>query len=245
MTAPPSPGALALPAADEVHVWTCFVSALAGQRLSLGGLLTREETEKTGRFVRADDATRHVVAHGVLRRLLAGYLGVEPAAVALTAGPFGKPALAGAAGSTGLAFNLAHSGDVVAYAVARAPAVGIDVEADRPEIDVTALAATCFSPVERARLAAMAEEERRDAFFRGWTRKEAYLKARGVGLGYPLDQFTVTLDRADRPALEWVADDASAPRRWAMADFSPAPGYAGAVVIEGRIAHLVRRAWPA
>jgi 4'-phosphopantetheinyl transferase len=218
----------------NVHVWTAWVSEAPAELDQLDSLLSPAEKSARDRLARPVDRRRYVVAHGLLRQLLGRYLARDPAALEFTAGEFGKPELATTTHAAPVSFNLAHSGDAVVLAFAAGGRVGADVEAVRPELKVMELAASHFSPAEIAALAGLSETERTEAFFRCWTRKEAYLKARGEGLNFPLRNFTVSVAPGDSRGLLWVADDPGAPGRWAMYDLTPAVGYRGAVVVEGR-----------
>lgn len=161
----------------EIHVWwTLDVRALA----PLGGHLVAGERERASRFLQLVDRERFVARRGLLRSVLARYLGVGPGAVRLSYGPYGKPALDTA--TAGLEFNLAHSGDAALLAVTRGKPVGIDIEWVRHDIDAAALATRVCTPRERAVLGALPPHRRRDAFFTFWVHKEAIAKADGRGL---------------------------------------------------------------
>jgi 4'-phosphopantetheinyl transferase len=232
-----------MPEHDEVHVWTAFVSEASAFIPAFELTLSGEEAKRAARFLRPEDRSRYVAARGILRQMLGRYLAEAPARLGLVAGPFGKPALASRAGQPLLEFNLAHTGDVIVFAVTIGRRVGVDTEAVRSDLDALALARSQFSEAEARVLEALPPAERTDAFFRCWTRKEAYVKARGEGLGFSLKQFSVSFGRDEPPGLQWVADDPSASGRWSVFDFPPAPGYAGAVVVEGRPARLAVRQW--
>ena len=235
---------LRLPENNEAHVWTAWIPASRASVSALAGLLSADEQVRAARFIRSEDRDSYVVAHGILRRLLGGYLAAPPAGLSFFTRDFGKPALVPVAGRPSLAFNLAHSGDAILVAVTAGCEVGVDVEQIRPDLDMTALAQTHFSAPEVAALKAMPPEERTAGFFRCWTRKEAYLKARGDGLGFPLDKFSVAFGRETEPEILWASDDPMARDRWSVHDLSVGPGYAGAVVCAGRAIRLVARPAP-
>jgi 4'-phosphopantetheinyl transferase len=193
--------------------------------------------------LRPDDRSRYIAAHGILRQLLGRYLSIAPAELAFGQNAFGKPLLTAGTGRTAVSFNLAHSGDLILYAFASDYRVGIDVEAINTDLDVTELAQSQFSLHEIQTLQAMMPSERTSAFFRCWTRKEAYLKARGEGLVFPLGQFSVSFAADVPPGIRWAADDPTVAARWSMFDLTPAPGYAGAIVVEHPSIHLVSRPW--
>ena len=233
-----------MPGQDEVHVWTVLVPDIMPYLPELEQVLSSGETQRAARFVRPVDRCRYIAAHGILRQLLGGYLGLAPAGLEFVANDFGKPSLAPGAGRTPLSFNLTHSGDVILYVFGDGRHVGVDVEAIRTDLNIMELAQGQFSPQEIATLQATNPSDQTGAFFRCWTRKEAYLKARGEGLGFPLKQFAVSFGNDEPTALLWAADDSSASERWSVFDLVPAPGYAAAVVSEGRPGRVVGQCWP-
>jgi len=239
----PASNWLSRPEVGEVHVWSASVSAATARLPALRGLLSEPEAAQAGRFHREEDRRRYVVAHGILRELLGRYGPWPPRELTFVHSPFGKPALDAARWHPPLAFNLAHSGDVVLYAVATAGRVGVDVEYRRPNIEVMEIARSHFSTREIEVLDSLPEGERHAAFFRCWTRKEAYLKARGEGLGFPLADFTVSFRSADPPQVEWAADDTAVIDRWSMFDLGLTAGCAGAVVVDQKPVRLVVRPW--
>lgn len=190
-------------------------------------VLSPAELARAERFVSPHDHRRFVHAHAAVRRLLGEVLGRAPASLRFVEGPRGKPALAPA---SGVAFNLSHSGEHALVAIAAdAGEVGVDIEVPRERVDHAALAASVFSPAERAELAALPDGERRAAFFRGWARKEAFIKAIGLGLGRALDSFDVAL--ADgAPALLATRPDAGEAARFRMWPLS-APGDAATALV--------------
>lgn len=232
------------PKDDEVHLWIIRLSQIGPEIAELSDFLNPDEKQKAARFFRNGDQRRFIVAHGVLRQLLGGYLSAAPEALNFTVNDFGKPALVRKPGDHLLSFNLAHSGDVILYGVANGQQVGVDVEAIRDDLRVMELAEGQFSAHELAVLQATPPDERVTAFFRCWTRKEAYLKARGEGLGFPLNQFSVTFGPNEAPAVHWASDDPLVTERWSMFDLVPAPGYAGAVVMGAKRARIVSCHWP-
>jgi 4'-phosphopantetheinyl transferase len=118
----------------------------------------------------------------------------------------------------------------------------VDVEKLRPVGESARIVARYFTPREQAEFLAHAEPERTAAFFRGWTRKEAFLKATGTGIAAGLDSFEVTL-APDLAALVRVGDDPSAADRWTLRDLDAEPGYAAAVAVEGLISGIILRDW--
>jgi 4'-phosphopantetheinyl transferase len=209
----------------------------------LEALLNAEERGRAGRFHFRKDRQRFIVGRGLLRLLLGEYLRVAPAEVRLWYTPLGKPELVGQTSEDAIKFNVAHSDGLVLYAVARGREIGIDVERLRPGVEWCELSARYFAPREVAELTALAPDLQQEAFFAGWTRKEAYLKALGCGMALPLDQFAVSLGPG-RPAELLAADhDPAQLGRWQMHELTPAPGFVGAVVIEGGGAEFSYGRW--
>lgn len=186
------------------------VTPLDVDAAALAGVLTEPERQRAARFVFDGDRRRFIAARARLRQLLGERLGVAPASVELVYGAHGKPALARRQ-ARDLRFNVSHSGDVAVYAFAEGAEIGTDVEAVRELDDADALAARCFSPGEY-------QAYRARGFFYCWTRKEAYLKALGLGLQQDLQG----------------VDTSQPPRGWCMESFAPAPGYVAAYAVEER-----------
>ncbi len=224
---------------DAVHVWHAGLSLPPDQLERLRQALSADERERAARFVFAKDRDRFVAARGILRDILGNYLGQPGGALRFEYGPYGKPALAGE--PRGLRFNVSHSGDLALVAVTRGQEIGIDVEAVRPERADEQLARRFFSPREVAALLALPEAERGAAFFACWTRKEAYIKARGDGLSIPLDAFDVSLAPGEACALLRASGDD--PARWALRALDTGPGYAAALAVEGHGWRLSTRRW--
>jgi 4'-phosphopantetheinyl transferase len=172
-----------------------------------------------------DDFT---LSRGALRLLLSEQVKMPPATIGFEYGPHGKPALPG--GDTSLRFNVSHSGGLLACAIADGCDVGVDVERHRPMDDDESLARRFFSPGECEDLAKADARSRTAAFFDCWTRKEAFVKARGGGLSIPLDSFRVSLTPGAATLLA-CGGDAGDPRAWTIHPFEPAAGYSGAVAI--------------
>lgn len=219
----------------EVHVFAVEVDAPAAAGLL--DELAPDERERAARFHFERDRRRFAATRASLRRLLGGYLGQPAAAVRFAYGPRGKPSLAGEPAS--LRFNVTHSGGLALLAFTTGFELGVDVEPLRPVEDAEAIAERYFSPAEAAVLRGLAEPERSRAFLRGWTLKEAFIKATGDGLSRPLDEFEVPL-LPDEPArLLRLAGDPAAAARWWLQDLAPAEGFAAALAVEERPARVL------
>lgn len=186
-------------------------------------LLNGEERTRAGRFVYPEHRQHFIAGRAGLRLVLGHYLRIPPHRIGLTYNVFGKPRLAGAAEM--LHFNLSHTADMAMLAVSDHYPVGIDVEAIKPlKEDV---AGHFFSRRECAALAPLSGEDYLQAFYRCWTRKEAFVKAHGAGLSLPLDSFDVSVDAASPPRLEALEGDSDAPLNWSLFDLVTPPGFAG------------------
>ncbi len=219
-------------AAADVHVWLAQTRAAAASESQLFATLDAPERERAARFHAVRDRQRFTLAHGLLRSLLARYVGGSAAELSFGFGPYGKPRLLDPESHMNLEFNMSHAGDCVLIAVARSRAVGVDVERWDDAVDYDDVAAFCFSQSERAALAALPPADKAAAFFAGWTRKEAYIKATGCGITQGLDHFDVSLTPGDA-RLECDRREADATERWSMQDLVPGAGYSGAVIAEG------------
>jgi len=216
----------------EAHLWRVRVPATGGIPAGWRELLTPEERARADRKRVPLDARRTLASRACLRLLLGHYLQTDPAEIALTANAAGKPQLAsGAAGTVPLEFNVSHSGDWLVLAFSRGLPLGVDVEEER-ELEFDDLVRSFFSPPERAAWTGLPAAARRRAFFSAWTRKEAYVKALGLGLLKPLDSFAVACGPDDERGLIWCASDDTAPQRWQIVPVAVAPGYACALAVD-------------
>jgi len=232
-------------APDEIHVWRAGLDEPEGKVRRLARLLSDEERERADRFVLDRVRRRFIVGRALLRTILGRYLGPSPDQIRFAYGAHGKPALAPPDDEAGLRFNVSHSDGLALYAIGRGREIGVDVERIRPLPGAERIAERFFSLPERTALQALPASAKLEAFFTCWTRKEAYIKARGDGLGHPLDQFAVTLAPGE-PARLWPAgaDDGHEVSRWSLEALPPAPGYVAAVAARGRGWRVASRRWP-
>ncbi len=223
----------ALPLNDSaVHVWRAPLDCPADRVGILFDTLAPDERAKADRFRFPIDRARFIVARGLLRAILARYLDWEPGEIAFQYNAFGKPSLRDETGGGTLQFNVSHADGIALYAFTLGRAVGVDIESIRPEMAGERIAERFFSPREVATLRALGPELQPDAFFRCWTRKEAYVKARGEGITGALDRFDVSLT-PNEPAAILAVRGKDAARRWFLHHLAPGSGYVGAVAVEG------------
>jgi 4'-phosphopantetheinyl transferase len=229
---------LALPD-NEVHLWRLDLAAIASNEVRWQSMLSDEEKQRASRFHFTVDRQRYVTSRAVLRMLLAAYLGIgpgiEPSEIAFSYSAKEKPLLAPPHADSGVMFNLSHSAEVALLAFTRRRRIGVDVELIRPDIELDRIARRFFSEREQKELSTKKDEDKASAFFRCWTRKEAYIKAVGDGLSLPLAQFDVTLEDADKDKNLLLATrpDASEAGHWLLREVPAGDGYAAALCVEG------------
>ncbi len=216
---------------DLIHVWRVCLDRDAADLHPLECLLSPDELERAHRFHFERHRRRFTAAKSALRMILGKYLKSDPKMVVFNYGPEGKPSLAGE--TLGIRFNVAHSEELALIAVARERELGVDVEYLRSSAWAEQNPEGFFSPREVGVFRALPHHLAQAAFFACWTRKEAYIKARGGGLSIPLDSFDVSLDPEEPAALLQVRNDSQEAGRWGMVELQPASGYAGALVAEG------------
>lgn len=240
---------------DEVQLWLADLDRPPVPLERLAGLLGPEERTRASRFHFDVHRNRFTAGRGLLRILLAGMTGLAPDRLAFRYGVKGKPFLDPDAVRAGelpdLRFNLSNSANGVLIAVALgsesggAPGgeIGVDLEALRPLDDAAELVERFFAPSERAAFGRLPPEERLAGFFSGWTRKEAYVKARGDGLSLPTTEFEITLGPREPARLERFVREPREIGRWSFAAFEPARGFLGALAVEGGERELARHTW--
>ena len=189
----------------------------------LHGVLSQEERDRAARFRFEEDSLRSRVAWGLLRLFLGRLLGREPASLGFVQNEYGKPRL-----QDGPSFNLAHSGAWVLIGLASGGRLGVDVEWCGRVRDVESLAQTVFAPDELAEFRSFPQDQRPEAFYRGWARKEAFVKAVGEGLSLPLKGFSVSLAPGFGDALLQVESSKESGIPWQVRSLPELPGAEGA-----------------
>lgn len=232
----PPPDASVSPA--DVDVWRIGLARDAASLATLWATLSEEERGRAERFVFPADRDRFLASHGALREILGRYLRCDPGRIAFRTTEYGKPFLAPDSGS--LRFNLSHSGDQALFAVTRSRQIGVDIERLREDFDVYEIADRFFSPGEVAALRALPQASLREGFFTCWTRKEAYIKARGEGLSMPLDRFDVSVAPGSEARLLAARGDPAAAEGWTLRAIDPGEGYVAALAVEGASRFEVR-----
>jgi 4'-phosphopantetheinyl transferase len=219
----------------DVHVWRAFLDDELARLVSLEATLTEDERARTSSFKFPRDRDRFIVRRGILRSILGRYLRRPASTIEFTYEFAGKPQLRRLADEPPICFSVSHSHGLAMYAFSRNGEVGVDVEATRFGAEVERIAEHFFSATEVAQLRSLPVQKRHEAFLLGWTRKEAYVKAKGTGLGISFDSFEVSLT-PDPPRQMSMCNSEC----WTLFSLRPAEGYAGALVSEGkeRLLHL-------
>ena len=217
---------------DEIHIWRVFLNIAPSWVQSLSNVLSTDERERAERLRFQRDRQDFIVTRALLRILVGRYLRREPDQVQFSYGTYGKPSLAGESDQA-LRFNLSHSQGLALYAITRGRQIGIDVECMRENQDTEAIAQRFFSSQEIAAIESLPEPIKQKAFFACWTRKEAYLKARGDGLSGAMDSFSVSVNPGEPAVFLNVKNDPHENSRWSLIELDPGPRYAGALAVEG------------
>lgn len=218
---------------NKVHVWLAPLDVSTARIERFLQTLSADEVSRAGHFHFERDRYRFIAARGTLRQILGRYLGEHPRKILLGYTSHGKPVLGGGSGYETLRFNLSHSGAFAVYAVADSREVGIDIERINDDVAVEEIAQKFFSPKERWVLEKTRKDMRNKAFFQYWTRKEAFTKALGEGISFPMEQCDVTLINGENLSPVTFASSKWEGCSWYGQDLFPCPNYAAAIVVEG------------
>jgi 4'-phosphopantetheinyl transferase len=235
----------------EIHLWLAFYDGITDERLysAYRELLDAAEKEQGSRFYFARDRRRYMVTRALVRTVLSRYVSVHPREWIFSANAYGRPEIVNEqARDAGLSFNISHTHSLIVLGVTKRRALGVDVENFRAREVSLDIADHFFAPQEVAALSAVPPQQQQYRFFEYWTFKEAYIKARGMGLSLPLDKFNFhypddcTVEIAIDPEL---ADE---PARWQFWQFRPRSEYLVAICAERNGAHssslIVRQVIP-
>jgi 4'-phosphopantetheinyl transferase len=217
---------------NEIHVWCQPLTRTQGEIASFRQLLSPDELDRAARFRFQNNREDYIVSRGTLRSLLGIYLSAAGNNVRFDYSAYGRPSLHSDSPSTSLDFNVSHSGGIVLLAFARGRRIGVDVERIRRDFGIEEIAERFFSTTECDSLRLLPVEQRHEAFFHCWTRKEAFIKALGEGLSHPLNHFDVSLT-PDLPALLLATrPDAQEVKRWKLRNIHVPSGYSAALAYE-------------
>lgn len=229
---------------DAVHVWRASLDQPVSCVQRLVQTLSVDERKRAERLYFEQDRMRFIVGRGLLRTILGCYVGIEPRCLQFCYGPHGKPALAEPSVGETLQFNMAHAQGLALYAVTCDREIGIDLECVRSIAEVEQIVERFFSAREMEMFRALPPSKKQEAFFTWWTCKEAYLKASGDGLSWPLDRIDISLVPEEPARLLSIHGDAQEAFRWTLQELKPASSYVAALVVEGHGWHLACWQWP-
>lgn len=220
----------------DVHIWHVSLNQPEATRRKLWQVLSAEEQQKVSRFMFASDGHKYLIARAVLRTILGRYVEMSPEMLQFGYSKYGKPYLQNERLAQTIHFNVSHSGDLALYGITRNRRIGVDVEQMRPVGDEAEFVQRIFSPVEQQAYGRVRPSQKREAFFNGWTRKEAFIKAIGMGLSFPLTAFDVSLVPGFPAQLLEVRGSVGA-HEWTMNALKLGAEYKAAYVVEGRQHH--------
>lgn len=221
---------------DDIDIWRIDLDGDRSIVSKSYRILSADEKQKADRFRFTKDRDRYVIARGNLRRILGGYLDLEPDQIRFYYNEYGKPFVADT--NSLIRFNVSHSRDIALIAVAWGREVGVDIEFIDYDLDVMTIANGIFSPSELSILEKLTPELRTVSFFKGWTRKEAWLKALGKGFSEPSRQLPDSALTNDAE-FSFTINDGQSDHTWSLSSLSTHCDYSAAVAAEGAPARIV------
>lgn len=216
---------------EEVDLWKISKYAHENKLESYWAVLNKEEKEKALRFRFTKDRNCAIIARGILRHLISTYIELKPEHINFKFGKNGKPFI----DKYPIKFNVSHSADSIIIAFTKSHIIGVDVECTERDLDIKSVARSFFSDIEVKRLLKLDKEMHKQAFYNCWTRKEAFIKAEGSGLSFPLKEFSVSLESTTDAELIETHWDQKEKNKWTLSAFTPAKNYIGALAVKGKI----------
>jgi 4'-phosphopantetheinyl transferase len=227
----------------QVHLWCASLEQSSDKVCQLAQTLSADESARANRFRFRQHQENFVVSRGFLRQILSRYLNLEATELQFFYNKNGKPFLANTLTENRLSFNLSHSGKVVLYAMVWNDEIGIDVEEIKFIPEFEGLIKNFFADEEKETILSLEPNQRLQAFFHGWTRKEAYLKAVGTGLSLSPADIQVSLESTKEAKLLKISGDSQIALKWCLKSLAPAEGYVGAIAIPNQQWHFEYHQW--
>lgn len=227
---------------NEVHIWLVDIKNNVHDLEFYCKLLFAEELDQANRFHFEKDRIRHVITHGILRLLISRYLGIKPDEILFTYNKRRKPEIVNKSNKK-LCFNLSHSGNYILFAFSWDRKLGIDIELEKQIKDADGIIERFCSEHEKKEYFSFPPESRSKIFFNCWTRKEAYIKARGDGLYFPLENFSVSIDPLKPPLLLEVKDEPHEKEHWYFHDIIADKDYSSCLAIESKEIEILYFNW--
>jgi 4'-phosphopantetheinyl transferase len=227
---------------NDVHIFSAGLKRSKSDLSKFEDLLSPDEKIRAERYHFDKDRDAYIIRRGILRDLLGRYSGQAPSAVSFVVGPKGKPEL-GDEKNNPITFNVTFSAGLALFAFSSGLPIGIDLERIRPVIDMDAIVESFFSKRERKTFFSLPEEKRREAFFKGWTRKEAFVKAIGIGIYSGFGNFSVSM-KPDEPAALLDLDEGETEwRQWSLIDIKTDPDFRAALATRFRSPRIQFFSW--
>ena len=219
---------------SEVHIWRVFLNQTPTRINEFLGMLTPDEQAKANQFCFIKKREQFIVAHGLLRSILGRYLDMAPEQIRFFYNSYGKPYITCEPGKDKLQFNMSHSHGIALYALTCDREIGVDIEYIRSDIAYEQIAKRFFSSEELAELQGLSLKKQKEAFFCFWTRKEAYLKAKGKGFSLPLDSLEASTIQ-EKPVVLSTKSGLQESSHWSILNLRLEPGYIGALAVNFRV----------
>ncbi len=217
---------------NEIHVWEINLGYNLNKVKNYISILSDEEKKKASAFRFSDDRARYIISHAVLRLLLSEYLGEKPEEIVFYTDNRGKPYILLDSKCPDIFFNLSHSHEIALIAIYRGQEIGVDIEYISRTINSDGIARRFFTINENKKLNSLSGKLRKEAFFRCWTRKEAFLKAKGLGLSGSLKSFEVSILPDEKPEIISIDGLPSEKNEWSLFDIIHIKNYIGAIAIK-------------
>lgn len=227
-----------------VHIWQADLDVSDDLMCQYANLLSTVERKRAERFVFEQDRQRYVAAHGILRILLSHYLQIDQADVSLAAMKNSKPVVVAPLSSQRISFNLSHSDERALFGITSVRPIGVDIEKVRQIPEMSHIIAHNFSAAEQTFMDVLTGAERLGQFYRCWVKKEALVKAQGVGLGALSASIIGKQEKNGMIIMTTLDEDTGAHDVWTLKYLEPGEGWAAAVVVQGDNVQILERNWP-
>lgn len=220
---------------NEVSVWFISFDVSEDKITFLSSFLSEDEILKASKFRFKKDKNCSIITRGALRFLSSKYLKENPEDIKFKYGEYGKPYYNM---ETKLKFNVSHSGNMAVIGFVLNDDIGVDIEEIKTDFEVFDIASNYFSKLEIETLNELPKEKHVEYFYRCWTRKESFIKAKSQGLTFPLDSFSVSIHSDKKTELLETKWDEKEKSTWKLFTFSPHQNYIGAVSVQNKISNI-------
>ena len=220
---------------NEISVWFINFDVSEDKITFLNSFLSEDEILKASKFRFKKDKNCSIITRGTLRLLSSKYLNIKPEDIPFKNGEFGKPYYDL---KTKLKFNVSHSGNMAVIGFVLNDDIGVDIEEMKTDFEVFDIASNYFSNSEIDSLKSSPLENHINGFYRCWTKKESFIKAKAKGLSFPLDSFSVSIDSDEKTELLETKWDKNEKELWNLFSFTPQENYIGAVSVKGNIQNI-------